>query len=432
MSYICLNCIDDKYLKRDVSEETEQQCCDFCGGSASPSISLEKLAVIVDGPIQDYCDQGPNELTFDLEHERSDYVQRGISLVDLLQEELGIDYDPAVQLADALINNDPADIRDGDEPFYTEDANYERRYLTSWPYSETWETLSGRIKHKRRFFDDESRNKISEILGEKESDKAKQLPVIELGPGKRVQHFYRSRRAESLEKAKQILGDLIQELGPVPSAQATAGRMNPSGISVFYGAISEKTAVAEVRPFVGSLVIVGQFYPSRPLRLLDLTRIGVGFAGSIFDPGYADRASYLAFLQDFHSLIARPIQPQDEPLEYIPTQAVAEYVANVLHFDGILYGSAQLGTVPGDSDDVDPYVEMHELTSEELGNYNLVLFNEAAVVKKPTATGEDTDFTIGLLKFREGSEKTVRVSSVEYNYDDEFVLDPGHEPSPPF
>src|SRR3954470_5589142 len=60
------------------------------------------------------------------------------------------------------------------------------------------------------------------------------------------------------------------EVGPPPPARAMAGRMNARGISVFYGALEAATAVAEVRPPVGSKVLVVRFEILRPVRLLDV------------------------------------------------------------------------------------------------------------------------------------------------------------------
>lgn len=189
----------------------------------------------------------------------------------MLQEELGIDYDPAEALITTLIENNPANPADGDKPFYSDDNNYHRCYQSSEKYLETWDYFSDRIKHQRRFFDEEARTLLAKILGEPGSIKANQLPVFELGPNTRAQFIFRARRVDSEQIAKTIKTNPARELGPPPIA-ISAGRMNPVGISVFYGALSKDTAIAEVRPFVGGLVVVGQFKPTRKLKLLDLSQ----------------------------------------------------------------------------------------------------------------------------------------------------------------
>lgn len=191
--------------------------------------------------------------------------------------------------------------------------------------------------------------------------------------------------------------------------------MNSAGISVFYGALSEDTAISEVRPYVGSLVVVGQFDITENIRVLDLSQIGIGFAGSIFDPEYESTAARYRFLEGFHSLIAKPIQPHEEQLEYIPTQAVAEYVSNVLGFNGILYGSAQLGAVP--ENDSEPNFWTHELSDEDLREHNIVLFGDAATVD---TTGEVTapySTPHCDLLFHSDSVHAVKISKVHYTHE---------------
>lgn len=436
MSFICLGCIGDESLREIVEDGASKVECTYCG-QTSLGVPMDKLAEVVDEPLREYCRQGA---------ESPYHEQQGDPLAYLLQEELEIDREPAEELAEILEENDPADPRDGDEPFFSSEQNYQRAYLHSGEYAYSWAEFSNRIKHARRFFDDGTRERLADILGALGSQKADELPVLEVGPGTKVESLYRARRAESDAKGLAILKDPARELGPPQPELAVAGRMNPAGISVFYGALSEDTAIAEVRPFVGSLVIVGRFTCVETLRLLDLTQIGIGFTGSIFRPGYEDRATRLRFLEGFHTLIARPIQPREEHIEHIPTQAVAEYVSNVLGFDGILYASAQVGAVP-DVPEPTPYVTLRELSEEDLGRHNVALFGAAARVRQPASDEEpstDPDpidpwlgqpFEPGIdfpepaqLSCVDDSARAVRVTAVRYSHEWAQVYDPDWKP----
>src|SRR5262249_18019491 len=131
-------------------------------------------------------------------------------------------------------------------------------------------------------------------------------------------------------------------LGPPPAVKARAGRMNPVGITVFYGAFSEEVAISEVRPPVGAVVAVGKFSLSRAVRLLDLTALSLVYHNeSIFSTEYDRLRNYIAFLEKIELRLARPVLPSDEALEYLPTQAFAAYVANVIGLDGVIYRSTQ-------------------------------------------------------------------------------------------
>jgi hypothetical protein len=139
--------------------------------------------------------------------------------------------------------------------------------------------------------------------------------------------------------------------------------MNAHGISVFYGANDPKVALAEVRPPVGSQVTVARFEILRPVKLLDLTALSaVSTSGSIFDPTLAGRLERAMFLRSLSQRITKPVMPDDEPFEYIATQAVADFLANesTMQIDGVIFPSAQAAGV----------------------SLNIVLFHKAARVEE--------------------------------------------------
>src|SRR6185437_12614815 len=130
-----------------------------------------------------------------------------------------------------------------------------------------------------------------------------------------------------------------------PPASATAGRMNAAGISVFYGSSDATTCVAELRTPVGGSAVVGKFEVIRPLRLLDLTKIGDGTnLVSKFHPQYFKIASHQNFIRGFHAEIRKPIIPGKESLDYLPPQIVAEYLWSKAKspVDGLIFGSSQV------------------------------------------------------------------------------------------
>lgn len=55
---------------------------------------------------------------------------------------------------------------------------------------------------------------------------------------------------------------------PLPHS-AREGRVNPKGIPCLYLADDKDTAMAEIRPWVGSYISVGQFKTLRNLNLVD-------------------------------------------------------------------------------------------------------------------------------------------------------------------
>jgi hypothetical protein len=120
--------------------------------------------------------------------------------------------------------------------------------------------------------------------------------------------------------------------------------MNAAGISVFYGATDAETCVAEVRPPAGSHVVVGRFQVIQDIRLLDLNILSqVYVEGSYFDPEFKGRKEHAAFLQRLVGELTKPVMPDEETFGYLPTQVVAEYLAEKVkpRLDGIIFNSSQ-------------------------------------------------------------------------------------------
>jgi len=400
MALICRRCIHDEDLRNILEHKAIMAKCNYCGKKGL-AIEMNDIAEVIDPYLRKYCCLGEEVPRFDGDDDNVEYVREGDDLIYFLQEELGMDQDPVDDLIKILQSIDPADPRDGGEEFYDKWEPYQRNYVSSREYHENWKEFADGIKHGRRFFDEVAKIRLERILGKPGSQVALELPFIELGRGKQVQAVYRARRADSESEAEKFLKNPRKELRPPESDKAISGRMNPAGIAVFYGALTEETAIVEVRPFVGSLVVVGRFNLKRKLRLLNLAMIGSGYTGSIFNPEYENRAARLHFLQSFHALIVKPVQPCEELLEYLPTQAVAEYVSNILGFDGILYASAQAGYVK----DAEGGVHW-ELKENKMKLYNIVLFGKA----------------LDTFSFARSSAKVMKITSIKYDFSTQPLL----------
>ena len=128
-----------------------------------------------------------------------------------------------------------------------------------------------------------------------------------------------------------------ERMKPLPD-RAVEGRANPKGIPYLYLATNRDTALAEVRPWIGSLVSVGQFKTLRPLRVVNCASDHKGsrvYVGGEPSPDVRERHVWL----DIDRAFARPVTPSDDVADYVPTQILAElFTAN--GFDGVAYRSA--------------------------------------------------------------------------------------------
>ena len=236
--------------------------------------------------------------------------------------------------------------KDGEEEPYASDAYYEEREVNDWDFRETWETFRDEIRSRVRFFSAYAEEALTHIFGDLNTHKGfEKKPVIcEVGPDVKNNHIWRGRLAQSQEELKEILKTPARKIGPPPSRRAGGGRMNASGIPVFYGAFEQDTCIAELHAPVGSHVVMGKFELLRPVRLLDFDALMEIYVDtSHFDPNYDKRFGRAAFLRSLVSEICRPVMPQVEALEYLPSQVVAEYLANKLdqRLDGIIFPSSQ-------------------------------------------------------------------------------------------
>ena len=250
----------------------------------------------------------------------------------------------------------------GEETEFCEEAHYEEKAIDASEWEAQWREFEQAIKTQTRFFDRTASELLESVFGDLDSFETtdRQRLIINAGPNETISGFYRARAFETNDALEEALKYPETHIGPPLPKLARAGRMNAQGISVFYGADESETAIAEIRPAVGSRVAMAKFDLTRQIRLLDLRALErmAARTGSIFDPEYSQMLQKISFIRGLSSIVSRPVTPFHEPLEYIPTQAIADFLSNhlMLNLDGIIYPSVQSG------DDA----------------FNVVLFNKAA------------------------------------------------------
>ena len=300
-----------------------------------------------------------------------DWVPAGGSIDEVIAEEIAkIDYEIAMAVVEHLYESTRWDvIKEGETDYYDYDAHYEELGADDQGFHHTWRAFCDEIKCHARFFSSSAESMLDDIFEKLDSHMTMEgeSVVRHVGPGIEERYIWRARKAESTGELRTILKAPAHEIGPPPTEYAGEGRMNAKGISVFYGAFEKATCVAEVRPPVGSYVVTGKFEFVRDLRLLDLDLLAdVRDWVSHFDPDYFELKGRVAFLRFLVEEISRPVIPGDEGSDYLPTQAVAEYLANRVEspLDGIIFRSTQIGS-----------------TRLRSTRRNLVLFNHASLVE---------------------------------------------------
>ncbi len=116
------------------------------------------------------------------------------------------------------------------------------------------------------------------------------------------------------------------------SDKASEGRANPKGISYLYLATTEKTAISEVRPWIGKEISVAQFGVTKDLTIIDFSiskPIGSHTTNSRKEENV---------WEDIASAFSVPITSEDNEALYAPTQVIAEFFKSK-GIDGIAYYS---------------------------------------------------------------------------------------------
>ena len=124
---------------------------------------------------------------------------------------------------------------------------------------------------------------------------------------------------------------------PLPG-RATEGRANPKGIPVLYLSTQPKTAMSEVRPWLGSLVSCARFETMGNLTIIDLSVYHRGgFVLFFSEPDALKKEK--AVWTEIDKAFSKPTTSTDEAADYVPTQVIAELFKREGH-DGIAYKSA--------------------------------------------------------------------------------------------
>ena len=147
------------------------------------------------------------------------------------------------------------------------------------------------------------------------------------------------------------MGFAINEMKAPPKDKRTAGRINPEGIGVLYLSSDKLTILNEVRASAFDHVSLGTFQAVRDIRTVNLS----GFDKTSPFEYDSELARFAANRKVFHELaaeIAKPLRRSDSPLEYLPTQFIAEFIKSE-KYDGVIYDSTL-----------------------RQGGYNLAVFNE--------------------------------------------------------
>ena len=346
---VCNNCVKDPVLSAEVKEQGRYSICDHCG-STGKITALVDLADRIHDVIQEHFQLTPGYPEEPVElflYKEGEWERRGDSTDILIGDIVGLDEPVAERLASLLSDRHTyEDAKDGVQDPYGLEAMYEEREAFDLGFQLAWNEFQREIQSKSRFFSVTAEHVLANIFEGLDAlgthGNSSIIRIID--PGDQDSYVWRGRTAHSTQELAGIFKAPVKELGPPPPHAAKAGRMNADGISVFYGALEKSTCISELRPPVGSSVIIGKFNVIRSVKLLDLGALANAYVNtSYFDSKFLELKSRTAFLKRLVNEISRPVVPRDEGIEYLATQVVAEFLAHKASptVDGIIFPSSQ-------------------------------------------------------------------------------------------
>ena len=403
LGFVCRRCLAEPYLA-SCSPDTGN--CSYCGSRDALGMTLGELADHVDAALRRHFRRTapePTALEYALSRDSAHgWLRGGEAISDVIETIAQIPPQAAEDVRSLLHERagDAERARMGEEQAFDRGAHDEECGVDASAWHGHWRRLRDSLTYESRHFNSVAQRVLAQLfaglLGN--DGEAAGAAIVTLGAPGQPDALFRARVLQSDETLRRALERPDRELGPPPLRASTAGRMNARGIAVFYGSVDAATALAEVRPPVGSRVLVGRFRLLRPLRVLNLARLAEQQPkGSVFDPAYGEALARSAFFRTLAQQITAPVMPDDEPFSYLTTQAIADFLAEYpgAHLDGLLYDSPQAGK----------------------SEANVVLFHKAARVEDlrwedgtraslsiSTDDGEEVDYAIGVIRTPSAAE----------------------------
>ena len=204
------------------------------------------------------------------------------------------------------------------------------------------------VRLKARFVHDERTRKFLEVV--------KETSTSRLKPLRKGQRLFRAQRdfrimSENVGTEDAVVVEEVETAcgreRMVPKAEFVGdGRVNASRIPCLYLAMNHNTAMAEVRPWVGSRISLALFKLSRDCRVVDCSLdqnrswefhiVTEDATAPPAEPSAADKEK--GVWGDIAYAFSEPVSADEPHSDYIPTQVLGEAFRQY-GYDGIMYKS---------------------------------------------------------------------------------------------
>lgn len=367
---VCPECLDDPYLAELIRDNATEDRCSYCGREGEGiAAKFDLLAEHVGQVLPNYFND-PADANVAYESAEGGYQANVMSTAEALIELDFPDVTGGVVEDLGTAFGDHFWVWAGHGDFYSPQPHEFNE--------DAWRRFTRDVKHHQRFFldvDAPGRDRFDEHASPIEMLRALAYMVEDRGLVTTLdsgQTLYRAR----VRRPTDNWSLEATHLSAPPPAVATAGRMNPTGVSYLYLAEDAETALAEVVQAAPANCGLARYRTARDLRILDLAQLPE--APSLWDPDRYHEREQVLFLEHFVEEIGKPVDkplPGESPrehLDYVPTQVVSEFFRSV-------YGRVPLDERDSAMTDLDlaGINGIRYRSAARQGGVNLVLFPEA-------------------------------------------------------
>jgi hypothetical protein len=195
--------------------------------------------------------------------------------------------------------------------------------------------FSHTVRHRRRYLQSEDTTSFLDAL--LESSTTRHHLITSRGAVWRAQVGCNSRDCDDGDQQWEEPTPYAPKRMKPLVGSAYEGRVNPKGIPCLYVASDQETAMAEVRPWVGSKLSLGQFQLTKNLKLIDFSVGHDSKLQPLFDEPAPEELDENIWAQ-VDRAFSEPVEPTHSLAEYVPTQVIAELFRSN-GFDGVVYKS---------------------------------------------------------------------------------------------
>ena len=315
---VCEDCVIDSALQGLVSENLTSQKCDYCGERNDNDLIAAPFNLIMQRVYKSVSVEWSDAQDVDMPWVEKGWLEEQSYIYEVLE-----DFDPG--WGSKLLE----DIAECFDPM----AYWVRHSDGDWSISDPsdtlmygWESFKKQVLTKTRYLflaepeDEFSSGRpdyipISSMLNALGQTCISEKLINTIPAG---QEFYRVRAARKNEKFTSF-----SEMGVPPVGIATAGRMNPAGISYFYIAYDKETAEKEVLSW-SKKWFLAKFKTKTDINVIDFSTLPQ--IPSIFEPELYKSRHNRYFLRSFCKDLIAPVEKDGrEHIDYVPTQIVSEY-----------------------------------------------------------------------------------------------------------